>query len=130
MKIPTDLAGQQVKFLYTPPGWFEAAKEVEGLVEVIAPDGSALVLKPKGSLRNMMVESHEIEPNSLHVLAEKIKQLSAKKVTGVDLRNIRQHLLDRHGWTLLIINETSDQEALRAHSGMTHNLLGHFHEGV
>jgi len=116
-----------VRNLRKPNTAGHTAEEVEGLVEVVAPDGTALVIKPRGSTMNMMLEASEIEPDSITVVVEKPVPLASKPMAPVTLTNARRHLLDRHGWTMLIINETTDQDALRIHNELTHNLMGHNH---
>lgn len=104
------------------------AEEVEGIVEVVAPDGSALVIKPRGSTMNMMLEAGEIEPDSIHVILEKPKEIKAVQKYPATLGTVRTHLLNYHGWTLLIVNGLTESEAFEQHDNLTHNQMGHFHQ--
>lgn len=127
----SDYAGKKITLtrnLETANNHGHLAEEIEGLVQVVAPDGSALVIRPKGSTMNTMIEAHEIEPDSIQVHIDKPRELKARRHTGTCLGNVRQHLLDRHTLMLTIVNTMTDDEAVIFHNRLDHRQLGHFHE--
>lgn len=102
------------------------AVEIEGTVQAASELG--ILIKPKGRTKLELVPASEIE-DVRHVI-EKPKALTARVLKPVEFGGARNHLLERHGLTLSVINEMDEQKALDAHSKIDHVEagLGHTHE--
>lgn len=104
----------------------EELEELEGVVELVG--GPAMIIKPRGSTMNRLIESDSIVAGSLELVPETPRELKPKRHQGLSLSNARHHLLDRHGYELAVINRMSDEQAYREHELIDHDRLGHFHE--
>ena len=118
---------QRVIVIYNLPEPNEdghTAEEVEGLV-VTANDSVGIVIKPAGKtlvrlIKTVDIEKIDLAPTSLRVFKQK-----TMRVIGLD--TVRQHLLDRHGWSLSVINGMDENKAMEIHKGIDHANLGHAH---
>lgn len=115
-----------VRNLAKPNEKGETAEELEGTVAAVA--GDAIMFKPKGKTNALLIEVDEIE--SIDFAKDKGKTLSRKVLKIVTYGQARTHLLERHGWTLAAINETSEADAFRLHNEIDHEAadLGHVHK--
>lgn len=98
--------------------------ELEGKVEDASEVGMAF--KEKGKRDVDLVLPDQIE--EITAAPEKPKKIVQKKLKAVTVTTVRQHLADRHGWTIGEVNEMSDDEALGVHDDLDHSDLGHKHE--
>jgi hypothetical protein len=100
-------------------------EEVEGTVDTAMP--TALLLKPKGRTNLELIEPSQIEEISF--APEKPKELKPKRVAKLKFGQARQHLLDRHGEPLTVVNEMTEEAAWEMHNEIDHveENLGHWH---
>lgn len=101
----------------------EESIEIEGTVQNASPVG--VIIKPKGRASIELIEADQIE--RIEAAPEKAKTLSAKAVKNVIYGNARQHLLDKHGFTLTQVNSLTEEAALEIHDAIDHADLGHKH---
>jgi len=101
----------------------DGLQELEGKIEAASEFGVAF--KERGKRDSDLVEPGQIEEIAL--APSKPKKLSQKKLKPVTDSTVRQHLLDRHGYELGVVNEMSDDAALREHDDIDHTELGHLH---
>lgn len=99
--------------------------EVEGTVQ--SGNELGLVIKPKGKTNFDIIQASDIEEVRLVESAQ--KSLTRRTLKPVKLEQARNHLLERHAYTLAQVNKMSDQQALDAHEGIDHEAsdLGHVH---
>lgn len=116
--------GQRVKFSYIPNGETDAV-ELEGTVDLVNPP--AMIVKPKGSTMVKLIEERQIVQGTFEVIPEKPRELKARRMDPVGMSSVRNHLLDRHGYELDVINKLTDAAALAEHDQLEHDRLGHFH---
>lgn len=103
----------------------ELAEEFEGTVQAVA--GDTLMVKPKGKTTPRLVEVSNIE--SIDFAPEKAKNLTRKKLKPVGFGQARNHLLERHGFTLAQVNDMTEKQAFEHHEKVDHVAadLGHVH---
>lgn len=103
----------------------DEAVEVEGTAQ--AANSVGILLKPKGKTTIDIIELAQIE--SVRYVADKPKSLAAKVLKPVEFGQARNHLLERHGYTLTQINDMDEQAAFDAHNAIDHKAsdLGHVH---
>lgn len=101
-----------------------SASEQEGKIEAASEAGVAF--KEKGKRDVDLIMPDQIEEISL--APSKPKKLVQKKLKPVMLGTVRQHLVDRHGYDLSVVNEMDDEKALKEHEDIDHKDLGHKHE--
>ena len=102
-----------------------SAREVTGKVEAASEAGMAFREKGKRDVELVM-------PNEIVEIAlapEKPKKINQKKLKPISDERMRQHLADRHGFTLEEVNGMTDSEAVELHDNIDHSNLGHRHEG-
>lgn len=104
------------------------AEELDGLVTTVSPDGDALILKPRGSTLTMLIETKNIEPDSMKVVIEKPRELKPRALGPLSLGNARQHLLSHHWFQVAPINDMTDEQAHKVHEGIDHTGFGHTHK--
>lgn len=100
-----------------------AALSGEGKVEAAGPFGVSFKPKGKGSVI--------VEPGDISAIetAAVIKKITKKSLLPATLDNIRQHLVDRHGYEVEAIEAMTPEQALAWHnSDLDHAKLGHDHE--
>jgi len=117
-------AGKRVIVVHRVDGKTDA-EEVEGTAE--AANDQAILLKPKGKTQLQLIEAGNIE--DVRFVEDKPKALARKTLKVVQFGQARNHLLERHAFTLSQVNEMSEQEALEKHEGIDHEAsdLGHVH---
>lgn len=115
---------KKVTFVRNEAGKTEA-EECEGTV--IAVNGGIVMFKPKGKTTPTLVPEGEIENMSL--AEDKAKTLARKVLKPVELGQARNHLLERHGFTLKQVNDLTEQQAYDTHLQIDHVAadLGHEH---
>jgi hypothetical protein len=101
------------------------AEELEGTVEAFA--GSTLLFKPKGKTTADMIEVGTLE--KIDYAPDKAKKISRKKLKPVTYGQARNHLAERHGFTLKQVNGLTEKQAFEAHNGIDHEGqdLAHIH---
>lgn len=102
-----------------------SAVEVEGTAQVANEQG--ILIKPKGKTTLELVVAGDIE--DVRYVADKPKALTAKVLKLVEFGGARNHLLERHGYTLEQVNGMDEQAAFDAHNEIDHegDNLGHVH---
>lgn len=103
------------------------AEELDGVIQAASPDGVAFILKPRGSTTTKLIEMANVEPDSIHLVVEKPRELKAKELASPALNYVRAHLIQAHGWTISAINKIDDEVAREEHNKIDHTDLGHFH---
>lgn len=98
-------------------------QELEGKVESASAVGVAF--KEKGKRDIELVMPSDVE--NIDVAPDKPKSLAQKKLKLVTEKNVRQHLLDRHGDSRKAVSAESDEDALARHEAIDHSDLGHKH---
>jgi hypothetical protein len=99
--------------------------EVEGTVDTISPIG--VLFKAKGSPSLELVVADDIEDISLAPTKE--VSIKAKTLKPVQLGGARNHLLERHAYTLAQVNALTEEDAFGVHANIDHVAadLGHVH---
>ena len=97
--------------------------ELEGKIEAASEFGIAF--REKGKRDADLVELNQIE--EVAAVPTKPKKLVQKKLKPVSDSGVRQHLLDRHGYSRSAVNEMSEEQAVAEHNGIDHSDLGHRH---
>lgn len=100
-----------------------SAEELEGKIEAASPAGIAF--KEKGRRDVDLVMPDEID--NIELAPEKPKTIVQKKLKPVTINNVRQHLVDRHGFARSQANGLSDDDAYEIHEAIDHSDLGHKH---
>jgi hypothetical protein len=101
------------------------AEEVEGTAQVANATG--VLLKPKGQTKLELIDAANIE--DIRFVEDEQKDLGVKTLKIVDYGQARNHLLERHGFTLPTVNAMTEKEAYELHGGIDHVAaeLGHIH---
>lgn len=99
--------------------------EIEGTCQ--SGNELGLLIKPRGKASVEIIEASDIE--QVVFAPEKLKNLSPKYIKEVTYGQARQHLLDRHGYTIGQVNAMTEESALHVHASIDHeaNDLGHRH---
>lgn len=121
----SQFTGKKVTVVYTVEGKSEAI-EAEGKVDT--GNDLGLLFKPKGKTQLILIPAASIEDVRLE--EEKAKALTRKTLKVVQLGQARNHLLERHAYTLTKVNELTEQQAFDEHAGLDHEAsdLGHVHK--
>ena len=103
----------------------QTAEEHEGTVE--AAHGGMAMFKYKGKTSATLLELADIE--AIDYAPERAKKLARKTLKVVEFGQARNHLLERHGYTLTQVNGLTEQEADDQHLAIDHEAsdLGHVH---
>lgn len=104
------------------------AEELDGVITNVAPNGSGILLKLRGSTQTTLIEADAIEPDSIIIVTEKPKEHKPRVLGMLSLSNARQHLLMTHGMSLKLINSLDDHDAHKYHAKLDHSDLGHVHQ--
>jgi hypothetical protein len=99
--------------------------ELEGTAETV--NELAILFKPKGKAKLDIIEAENIV--GVRYAPEKPKTLKAKSLLPIQYGQARQHLIDRHGYTLSDINAMTEEQAYNFHKELDHKAsdLGHVH---
>ena len=105
----------------------EKAVEVEGTVQTGNELG--LLVKPKGQVSFKIFHRDSIEPDSITLVEDKSTKLKRSKLQPVKIGQARRHLLERHGFTLSYVNGLTEEQAMKVHDEIDHEMedLGHVH---
>lgn len=112
-----------VRKLDAPKEDGSTAEELEGTVDSYNELG--LLFKPKGKVNLELVETDYIE--DLRPITEAPKKLKQKTLKPVPYGQTRNHLLERHAFTLVQVNGMTEDQAVEAHNQIDHSVLGHVH---
>jgi hypothetical protein len=93
----------------------------EGKVEAASTMGVAFKPKGKGSIIVLPSDVESIEAAAV------IKKITRKSMLPASLENVRQHLVDRHGYKVSDIEQYTPEQALEFHNTLEHGELGHDH---
>ena len=107
-------------------GGGQHTEEVFGVVEVVNAANEVMMVREKGKAIGFLVEFGnivEIEPQ-----AEPVKVLKQKVLKPITLGQARQHLLDRHEWTLEAVNGLDDHQAMHEHDEIRQRVDGGLHQ--
>jgi len=101
------------------------AEESEGTAEVGNEGG--ILFKPKGKTQLVLLEAGNII--EVRFVEDKPKNLARKVLKPVQFGQARNHLLERHGYTLAAVNALTEQSAFDEHEQIDHEAqdLGHVH---
>lgn len=111
------------KVILVAKGTDGQAHEFEGTVSGASPAG--LAFKQKGKRDVSLVEPDDIE--DIRLVPDRPKKMVQKKIDLIKEGNVRQHLVDRHGYTLEEGNELTEEQAIAVHDTIDHKGLGHRH---
>jgi len=117
--------GKKVVIVRNEPGKAEA-EEIEGTVE--ASNEMGVLIKPKGKSQLLLIEVAEID--HIDFVESKLKELTRKVLKPVEFGQARNHLLERHAYSLASVNKLTEKEAFEFHATIDHegDDLGHTHE--
>jgi hypothetical protein len=104
----------------------ETAEELEGTLVAVA--GDAVMFKQKGKATAGLIEIGDIE--KVEHADTGNKKLARKTLKTVKFGQARNHLLERHGFTLTQVNELTEKQAFDLHEATDHEAedLGHVHK--
>jgi hypothetical protein len=94
----------------------------EGKVEAASIKGVAFKPKGKGTVIVLPSDVEAIEAAPL------VKKITRKSMLPVSFENVRQHLVDRHGYKVGDIETMTPEGALEFHATLEHTELGHDHK--
>jgi hypothetical protein len=114
-----------VRNLDKPNAEGNTAEELEGTLVAVAAE--AVMFKPKGKTSAQLIEVKDLE--SVNHADAGVRKLTRKTLKIVEFGQARNHLLERHGLTLTVVNEMTEQAAYDSHAGIDHvaSDLGHVH---
>lgn len=102
------------------------SEEIEGTV-LSANDEVGLLIKPVGKVMAELVTPAEIE-GEVRLAPTVLRTFKQKALKPVTLDSVRQHLIDKHGFSLTLINSANEKRAMTIHNDIDHSDLGHSHE--
>lgn len=117
------LDGYRVTVTWNKPGEAEPWTR-EG--KVVAASESGILVKPKGAMLGELIAATEIV--SLTVLSEQDAKVARRRLRLMKLSDVRQHLADRHGYSVSALMKNTDASCLAEHEAIDHSDLAHFHE--
>lgn len=94
----------------------------EGKVEAASTMGVAFKPKGKGTVIVLPSDVEAIEASAV------VKKITRKSMLPATLDNVRQHLVDRHGYKVSDIEQYTPEQALEFHNSLEHGELGHDHK--
>jgi hypothetical protein len=104
-------------------------EELEGTVLSVTP--VAIMFKPKGSGGSSILMVEQVL--AMQPLATGPTTIKQKTLRPVELGGVRQHLADRHGFTLAWVNDHTEEQAAEIHNQQHIDLadsLGHTHNAA
>lgn len=124
--IPLDLTsytGKRVTLTFLDSE--DEGKQVaqEGLIELATEQG--VMFKKRGSSGVQLIEAKDVQ--TVVELPSKEANVTVKKLQPIAAGRVRQHLVDRHGFTVEAANTLSEAEATVQHEQIDHKPLGHVH---
>lgn len=127
MSVSMDLGtldNQRIKVTYVQPDDHEVLFEAEGVV--IAASPMAILLKPRGAMIAEMIEAANIR--HIEIVQNPNAKLIIRKLRVLKPHEVRQHLIDRHGFLVANVEALGDIQAYEGHRAMAHSNMGHVHE--
>lgn len=102
-----------------------SASEIEGVAQ--AANELGILIKPKGKTNFDLVPIGDIE--EIRYVEGTVKKLTRKTLKEVEFGQARNHLLERHGFTLAQVNDMDEKSAFEKHNAIDHegSDLGHVH---
>ncbi|HEY6021160.1 MAG TPA: hypothetical protein VIY48_15025 [Candidatus Paceibacterota bacterium] len=125
MAVDTNLADfndKKVVIVHNEDGKTEAT-ETEGTVQGANEQG--VLLKPKGKTNFQLITKDKIV--EIRLAPDTAKNIGQRKLKIITLGQARQHLADRHGYTLEQVNALTEEAAFTEHNKIDHAKLGHLH---
>lgn len=115
-----------VRNLAKPNDKGDTAEELEGTLVAVA--GDAVMFKQKGKATAGLIDIGDIE--RVDHADTGSKKLVRKTLKVVKFGQARNHLLERHGYTVTQVNEITEKEAYDLHASIDHEAqdLGHVHK--
>lgn len=116
-----------VRNLPEPNAEGHSTVELEGFIVEANPKVGVL-FRQRGRTNGELVFTHEVEDIRLLVTAP--KPIKVKALKRMNQETVRQHLVDRHGSSVELVNATSDENAMKMHDQLheAHGKdLGHNH---
>lgn len=113
-----------VRNLSEPNDEGHGSEEVEGKV-LSANNEVGLLIKPVGKVMATLIKPSEIE--KVELAPTTLRTFKQKVVKEVTLDAVRQHLIDKHGFSLTLINSADENRAMKIHADIDHSDLGHAH---
>lgn len=98
----------------------------EGKADVANATG--LLLKPKGKSGLLLLSLSQID--EISYAPQKEKKITVKKVKVIGFGGARQHLADRHGYSVSDLDSVSEERALEIHNDIDHEANGVAHRHV
>lgn len=110
----------------TPQGRDPDAEEIIAFVAAYNAEMGVMMVRPRRKTMGFLVETFkiiEIEADN-----EPPKPIKQKVLKETSTETVRQHLADRHGYSLSHVNSFTDEQAETEHNLIDHTDLGHAHE--
>lgn len=109
----------------TKPGGEEDFRTVEGKVTAATTVG--LVIKARGG--PLIIEAHRIIGEIEEIKRPPRRRVIVRRVREIGVEDsVRQHLADRHGILVSVLNAVDDETARSMHGKIRHDDLGHAHD--
>lgn len=102
------------------------AEEIEGTI-LSANDAVGVQIKPTGKPLGILIKTADIEEGSIRLVPTALRTFKQKVIKQVSLDTVRQHLLDKHSFSLALINTADEKRAIEIHDAIDHTDLGHAH---
>lgn len=97
-------------------------KEIEGTIE--AASAAGVVIRQKGARRSEVYAAAQILSAEVLLVGKKIKR---RQLQPIEVEEAKQHLADRHGYSLPDVEPFTDEQALDFHGTINHENLAHYH---
>lgn len=120
----TALKGKKITLQYLNDE--NEVQEQDGVLVEVAP--AAIMFRRTNSKSGEIYPAEKIE--DIIEQAQKPKKLVVKKIKEVGVNDVRQHLVERHGYPISSIEAMDPAGALEFHKGLDHADLGHNHAAV
>lgn len=117
---------QRVKIVRNVDGEDGQRVAEELIATVTAASTDVILVRPKGRTSQLLIDVPTLESISLD--DDAIKDVRQRTLRPVKLGDARQHLADRHGWTLFRVNRLTEETAFAEHEAANHDELSHCHK--
>lgn len=121
----TEYVGKRVEVTFAE-GVQEDSDNAKITGKVENANAVGFVFKPAGSSKSRLYQTSDVAEIRMAPEAEPV--LRSRRLDPIALKNVKRHLVDRHGYTLTDINDMSPEAALDFHEGLGHDDLGHYHD--
>lgn len=88
-------------------------EEIEGVVLEANPQAGMIFFRQRGKTMGTMVKMGEVE--DIRLAPAVIKPVKVKPLKDMTLDTVRQHLADRHGLSVELLNTTHEEQAMKMH---------------